>query len=158
MSLEKSEKKSILDKILDMDQRTAMKLVLQGFIIAVIFGAATLTSRSVATNSANWQALQSHQNKQEFWDGEIGNQEYLERQREIEETGFWMTYQQVIIGNICRLFINLALIVVIIGFLGLASQKEMDDKHRLISFLLAGMILIVIMFTSLFNNITVQIQ
>jgi hypothetical protein len=151
------EKTTLLDKILDLDQKTAMKLILKGFIIAIIFGAATMTSRSIATNAGTWANLQDEMNKQNYWDGEYGIQEYRERQEKIDETTFWMQYQQVIIGNICRLFINLALVVVIIGFLGLASSKQMDEKHRYISFLLAGMILFVVMFTSLFSNINIQI-
>lgn len=154
----KSEKKSLIDSIIDMDQRTATRIIVKGFLIAVIFGTVLLTSRSVMNNADTWMAMKYQENRMNYWEGEYGLQEFRERQEDIDYQYQWMRYQYVILGTIARLGVNLAMVLVVIGFLGLASNKEQDSKYRLMALVFGGLILLIMMFTTFFTNFSLSMN
>ncbi len=148
-----------IDNVLNLDRTKATKYIIVGFIIAVVFGSIALTSVSIAnnTNVNAWTALQNQQNDMNYWNGVYGLQEHTERTEQITLMDSWMRFQVVIFANLARIGVNFGLVFVLIGFIGYTADEEMDETMRRISLLLAGIVVTVIMFTSLFTNITVSI-
>ena len=68
-----------------------------------------------------------------------------------------MEYQVIIIGNIARIGVNVGLFFIVIGFLSFALNDKFDEKTRRIYLVLAGAILFVIMLTTFFSQIAIQI-
>lgn len=147
-----------IDSILKMDRKKATKFIVGGIIIAIIFGTIALTSKSVASNAGTWANVQNQQNRINYYNGLYGVEAYNERSQAITQHMYWMEYQQVIFGNIGRFGVNISLIFVLLGFIGYTSDEEMDRRMRLISLVLAGVVVSVILFTMLFTNISVNIS
>ena len=156
VKVESSRKKDLFDKLPLMDKRRATKFIIYGLVIAVIFGTVLMTSKSVSANADNWAALADQENKQNFWDGEYGYQEYLERSKEIDRTQLWMKYQVVVFGNLARIAINIGLIFVFIGFIGFATNDNIDERTRRIALILAFVVLFMVMVTTFYTNITLM--
>lgn len=153
----REEETNFIDKILEMDHRTATRWLIIGMIVAICFGTIALVSRSLSANSADWEAYQDDRNEQAYWSGEIGYQEYLERQREIETMESLMDLQQVYVSIPARIGVNIGLLMVLVAFVAYSADKDMAKNMRLLSFILAGIVVTVMMFTMLFTNITVNI-
>ena len=149
---------NFVNNLLDLDYKKAGRFIVKGLIIAILFGAILMTSRSVATNSATWGAIQDDENLRKYEDGKIGYTEYVERDNEINKMQNYMNLQDLYVVNIARLFISLGLLYVTVGFIGFAADKELDEKFRTVSLLMAGLILLLMMFTTFFNNIAVNVN
>ena len=145
------------DRIISIDHKKATKLIIGGMIVAILFGTAALISDSIARNAGDWENYQLHENDLGYWRGEYGYQEYLERDREINSKADWMRFQEAIFENIARVGVNAGLICVMIGFIGYSTDKEMDPKKRQISFILAALIIVVVMFTALTTGVTISV-
>jgi ABC-type multidrug transport system fused ATPase/permease subunit len=156
MKQESTERKGFIDNLLNMDSYGAMKLIVKGMILAVIFGTALMTSRQINLNAATWQNIENQKNEMAFWNGEITQIEFTEREEQITLMRFQMQYQFVIFGNIFRGLVNLSLLFVVVGFIGLAKSHE-DDKIRALSIMISGVILFVLMLTTFFSNIAINL-
>ncbi len=156
---EKINKKfgDIIDDILTMDRKKATKFIIGGFILAVIFGTIAMTSRNIGNMATDWENLQDKLNDANYWSGVYGLQQYNEREAQIDLEKFLMIYQETIFGSLSRLGVNIGLVISLIGFTGYASDEEMESNMRLLSLILAGVILVTMMFTTLFTTITVSI-
>ena len=150
-------KASLFDKLPLLDKNRAAKFIIYGLIIAVLFGLMMMISRSIASNSGQWQDLADQENEFNYWYGLYGYNDYIERQQEIDRIGFWMSYQDVVFMNIARVGINIGLVFVLIGFLSFAVNDKIDENTRKISLIIAGLILFMMMFTTLFSSISVDI-
>ncbi len=124
-------------------------------VIAIIFGAIALTSKSIAANANDWYYWQYHIYESSLNKGQITNVEFTKLVIEIDISRYWMQYQEVIFGNIARIGVDFGLILVFIGFIAYTGNKDLNDKIRLLSLILAGIVITVIMFTSLFTGISV---
>jgi len=157
--VEKKEKiVDLWDKLIDMDRRKATKFIIGGMIFAIIFGTIALISISIANNSYEWKIYMLQENDLGYWRGDYGNQEYLERDEEIEARAYWMSFQEVIFENIARVGVNFGLIFVMVGFIGYSADEDMDPKKRQVSFLLAALIITIVMFTALSSGVTINIH
>ena len=148
---------NIWDRIIGIDHKKATKLIIGGMIVAIIFGTAALISNSIARIATDWENFQYYQNDLGYYQGDYGYQEYLERDREINTKAEWLRFQEAIFENIARVGVNFALISVMIGFIGYSADKELDEKKRRISFILAVLIIVVVMFTALTTGVTVSV-
>jgi hypothetical protein len=126
-------------------------------IVAILFGTGGLISDSIARNASDWENYQLHQNDLGYWRGDYGYQEFLERDREIYAKADWMRFQEAIFENIARVGVNIALLAVMVGFLGYSNNEELDEKKRRLSFILAALIIVVVMFTALTTGVTLSI-
>jgi hypothetical protein len=68
-----------------------------------------------------------------------------------------MRFQDAIFGNIARIGVNAGLICVMIGFIGYSADKELDEKKRRLSFILAALIIVIVMFTALTTGVTISV-
>ncbi len=156
-TVKKEGLKELWDRIINIDHNKATKLIIGGMIVAIIFGTAALISDSIARNASDWENYQLHENDMGYWRGEYGYQEYLERDREIYSKADWMRFQEAIFENIARVGVNIGLICVMIGFIGYSADKELDEKKRRLSFILAALIIVVVMFTALTTGVTISV-
>ena len=136
------------DRIIGIDHKKATKLIIGGMIVAILFGTGGLISGSIAGNATDWENLQYEQNDLNYWQGDYGYQEYLERDREINAKADWMRFQEAIFDNIARVGVTIALLAVMIGFLAYSADPELDEKKRRLSFILAALIIVVVIFTA----------
>ena len=150
-------KASIYDSIPNMDKNKAMKYVVKGLVIAILFGAIMMTSLSIAANADEWKTLADKENEEAYWDGDYGYNEYVERREDNERTQYWMDYQQVIVVNIARIGIYLGFLSIFVGLMGLVTNETLDEKTRWICLILASTIIVAMLF-SLVINTTVFIQ
>jgi len=151
------DRESFFDKLPLMDKKKATKYIIYGLIAAILFGLIMMISRSIAQNAWTWQELQDQINEKNYWEGEYGYNDYVKRREEIEETTYWMQWQDVIFMNIARVGVNLSLIFILVGFLSFAVNDQIDEKTRRISLIIAGLILFVLMFTTFFASISISV-
>ncbi|MCJ7649988.1 MAG: hypothetical protein MUP85_15360 [Candidatus Lokiarchaeota archaeon] len=153
----KQVKASLFDKLPLLDKNRAAKFIIYGIIIAMLFGLMLMISRSIAVNASQWEDLANQENELNYWNGLYGYNDFIERQEEIDRITFWMAYQDVIFMNIARVGVNVGLVFVLIGFLSFAVNDKIDENTRKISLIIAGLVLFIIMFTTLFSSISVSV-
>jgi hypothetical protein len=153
----KQVKASFFDKLPLLDKNRAAKFIIYGIFIAILFGLMLMISQSVAANAAQWEALADDENYFNYINGLYGYNDYIVRQEEIDRIGLWMRYQDVIFMNIARVGVNIGLVFVLIGFLSFAVNDKIDEHTRRIALIIAGLILFIMMFTTLFSSISVSI-
>jgi len=132
-----SKKEDFFDKVIRIDKKTATKYIIKGFVFVIIFGSAIYTSMMVNTYAPTYYNLESQRLKNAFYDGVIGEREYKEEINDLLETQYLMQYQYAIVGSIARLCSAIAMLFIVIGFLGYANNKDMDDKTRVAALVLA---------------------
>ena len=137
----------LVDSIPLLDKRKAMKFIVYGLIAAILFGLIMMISRSVAQNAGTWENLADQENEMGYWNGLYGYNDYIQNQENIDRIRYWMEYQDAIFMNIARVGINIALVFILIGFLSFAVTENLDERTRRIYLIIAGMILLLIMFT-----------
>ena len=153
----KQVKASLFDKLPLLDKNRAAKFVIYGIIIAILFGLMMMISRSIADNATQWATLLNQENLISYWNGAYGYNDFVEKQQEIIRIQYWMSYQDVIFMNIARVGINIGLVFVLIGFLSFGINDKIDENTRKISLIIAGLVLFIMMFTTLFSSISVSI-
>jgi hypothetical protein len=154
----RSDGENLIDQILKIDHKKATKFIIYGLIAAMICGTVMTTSKSIESNAADWKNVMDQQNEMDYWNGFIGLQEFNERQEEIQLQKYYMDVQFVIFGNIARIGVNIALLFVVFGFIGYSLNKDIDPRIKQLSFVLAGLILVVLMFTTMFSGISISVS
>lgn len=152
------EEKSFFDRLPLLDKNKATKFVIYGLLVAILFGLMMMISRSIDQNAYSWYVLENQENEMSYWDGVYGYNDYIQRREEIEQTRYWMEWQDVIFVNIARVGVNVSMFFILIGFLSFAVNDKIDEKTRRIFLILAGLILFVIMFTTLFSSISISVS
>jgi predicted PurR-regulated permease PerM len=155
---EKSKRSLLVDSIPLMDKRKAMKFIVYGLIAAILFGLIMMISRSISDNAGSWAAIANQDNYMNYWSGLYGYNDYIQNQENIDRIQYWMGFQDVIFMNIARVGINIALVFILIGFLSFAVTENMDERTRRIYLIISGMILLLIMFTTLFSSVVVTVS
>lgn len=136
--IEKSPKKDdFFDKILRINQKTATKYIIKGFVFVILFGSTIYASMMISNNAGTYYNLENQKLKISFYNGEIGERELKEQQNDLQETQYLMQWQYIIIGSIARFCGAFSMLFIVIGFIGYANNKEMDEKTRLASLILA---------------------
>ena len=76
-----------------------------------------------------------------------------------DDLKYTKTHEWVMLNdnNIARIGVNVGLICVMIGFIGYSADNEMDPKKRQLSFILAALIIVVVMFTALTTGVTISV-
>lgn len=137
--------RSFVDGILVMDKRKASKMVINGIIIGVLFGVVLLTSQSISANAGSWATWQDNLNLRQYENHEIGYDDYTARAREIDDIQIFMQFQDVIFVNVARAGVALGFLIIAIGFLGFATNDQIDERTRKVALILAGLLLLAIM-------------
>jgi len=153
----KKGEKGFFDRLPLMDKNRATKFIIYGLVAAVLFGLIMMISRSIAQNASTWENLENQRNEISYWNGEYGFNDFIKRQEEIDETRYWMEWQDVIFMNVARVGVNISLIFILIGFLSFAVNDKIDEKTRRISLVIAGLVLFVLMFTTFFSAISITV-
>ncbi len=151
----RTTKRDIVDVLLNIDHKKATKYLVKGMIIAIIFGAIALTSKSIAANATDWSNWQAHENENNYINGAYGYDEYQRQAKAINAAADFMAFQEAIFTNIARVGVDLGLILVLVAFVAYASNKDLDNRMRFLSLVLAGVVITVIMFTAMFTNFSV---
>jgi len=154
---EKRKGNRLIDSIPIMDKRKAMKFIVYGLIAGILFGLIMMISYSIALNATTWQNIALQENNMNYWNGLYGYNDYVKRQQDIYRITYWMQFQDVIFMNIARVGINIALVFILIGFLSFAVAENVDERTRRIYLTIAGLILLLVMFTTLFGSISISI-
>ena len=151
-------KKSLYDMLPMMDKERATKFLIYGLLVAIIFGTVLMISKSIADNAYTWFLLESQQNEMNYMQGLYGYNDYIVKAERANLIYYWMEYQVVIIGNIARIGVNIGMFFIAIAFASFALNDKFDEKSRRIYLVLAGLILFVIIFTTFFSQISVQVS
>ncbi|MFX0049567.1 MAG: hypothetical protein ACFE8G_15645 [Candidatus Hermodarchaeota archaeon] len=151
-------KKSLYDMLPMMDKQRATKFLIYGLLVAIIFGTILMISKSVANNAYTWFLLENQQNEMNYMQGLYGYNDYIVKVERANLIYYWMEYQVVIVGNIARIGVNIGMFFIAIAFLSFALNDKFDEKARRIYLVLAGLILFVIMLTTFFSQITVEVS
>ena len=140
-----------------MDKEKATKFLIYGLLVAIIFGTILMISKSIADNASTWLLIENQQNEMNYMQGLYGYNDYVEKLARTELLYYWMEFQVVIVGNIARIGVNIGLFFIVIAFFSYALNDKFDEKSRRVYLILAGAILFVIMVTTFFSQIAVQI-
>jgi hypothetical protein len=89
--------------------------------------------------------------------GLYGYNDYIVKIERANLIRYWMEYQVIIIGNIAKIGVNVGLFFIVVGFLSFALNDKFDERSRRIYLILAGAILFVIMLTTFFSQISIQV-
>jgi D-serine dehydratase len=151
-------KVKLYDLLPIMDKEKATKFLIYGLLVAIIFGTILMISKSIADNAGIWLNIEIQQNEINYMQGLYGYNDYVEKLERAYLLSYWMRFQVVIVGNIARIGVNIGLFFIVVGFLSFALNDQFDEKSRRIYLILAGTILFVIMVTTFFSQIAVQIS
>ena len=150
-------KVSLFDVLPVMNKEKATKFVMYGLLIAIIFGTMLMISKSIADNAYTWLLLENQQNEMNYMQGLYGYNDYIVKIERANLIRYWMEYQVIIIGNIAKIGVNVGLFFIVVGFLSFALNDKFDERSRRIYLILAGAILFVIMVTTFFSQISIQV-
>jgi len=155
---EKERKISLYEMLPMMDKQRATKFLIYGLLVAIIFGTLLMISKSIADNAYTWFLLENQQNEMNYMQGLYGYNDYIVKLERANLIYYWMEYQVVIVGNVARIGVNIGMFFIAIGFLSFALNDKFDEKSRRIYLILAGLILFVIIVTTFFSQISVQVS
>jgi len=155
--VDKKDQDGFFKSLPSMSKEKATKYLIYGLIISIIFSLIVATSMSIAGNANAWLTYANYQNQIGYWEGLYGYSEYQQNLIANQNTRNFMAYQNVIFVNIARVGINIGLILMLIGFIGFATNEKLDEKTRHISLTLAGLILLIVMLSLFFTNVTMNI-
>ena len=141
-----------------MDKEKATKFLIYGLLVAIIFGTILMISKSISDNAYTWFLIESQQNEMNYMQGLYGYNDYIEKIERATLLYYWMDFQVVIVGNIARIGVNIGLFFIVVAFFSFALNDQFDEKSRRIYLILAGAILFVIMVTTFFSQIAIQVS
>ena len=127
-------------------------------LVAIIFGSILMISKSIADNAYTWFLIENQQNEMNYMQGLYGYNDYIEKLERATLLYYWMDFQVVIVGNIARIGVNIGLFFIVIAFFSFALNDQFDEKSRRIYLILASAILFIIMVTTFFSQIALQIS
>ncbi|MHA1147825.1 MAG: hypothetical protein ACTSR8_06230 [Promethearchaeota archaeon] len=143
----KMKKRSIYDEIPDMEKKRAIKFIVRGIVIVIIFGMITGSSLLISGYSNTWSQIAKEENKRNLWDGDYGYDEYQERDHDIDQIQRYMVYQALFFTIIGRIGVYIGFLLVFIGLLGFVTNEKIDERTRWICLIIAGVIIIAMVFT-----------
>jgi hypothetical protein len=150
-------KESLFEMLPVMNKEKATKFLLYGLLVAIIFGSILMISKSIADYAFTWQLLENQQNEMNYMQGLYGYNDYIVKIERATLIRYWMEYQVIIVGNIARIGVSVGLFFIVVAFLSFALNDKFDEKSRRIYLILAGAILFVIMVTTFFSQIVIQV-
>ncbi|MFX0101685.1 MAG: hypothetical protein ACFFCS_19125 [Candidatus Hodarchaeota archaeon] len=134
--------RSFVDGLMSMDKRKATKTVINGIIIGVIFATILFTSESINSNATSWYNWQHDLNVRQYENMEIGYDDYLAKERELGDMVSFMQFQDTIFVNVGRVGAAIGFLVVAFGFLGFATNDQIDERTRRVALIIAGLMML----------------
>jgi len=128
-----------------MSKDRATRFLVIGVILAVGFGTLLLISNNMAARADEWAAYEGRLNLENLNDNVVSDIEYVARAKEIALQQLWMKQQQLYLGSIGRIGVNIGLILVFIGFIGFGTNDQLDEHTRRTCIIIAGVIIFVMM-------------
>ncbi len=154
MKVESRKKMKFFDKISNMEKRKSLKLLISGFIIFIIFGLIAQISVSIANNASIYYYVNAQKAYIDYINNLISYEDYIRLANEYELTALQMEWQEIYIVNIARVFIALAFILMILGFLSISINDRLDNRTKLHYLLSSGAILVSIISIVVIAGIT----
>jgi len=148
---------SLFDMLPVMNKEKATKFLIYGLLVAIIFGTILMISKSIADNAYTWLQLENQQNVMNYMQGLYGYNDYIVKVERANLIRYWMEYQVIIVGNIARIGVNVGLFFIVVGFLSFALNDKFDEKSRRVYLILAGTILFIIIVTTFFSQIAIEV-
>ncbi len=128
-----------------MSQEKATKFLVIGIILAISFGSLLLISNSMASQADTWKNYQENINVDGYNRGLYGPAENMTNWYNIRMQWLWMKQQPLYLGNVSLIGVNIGLLLVFIGFIGFATNNQMDEHTRRTCIIIAGVIIFVLM-------------
>ena len=149
-----SRKKSLYEVIPSMDKEKAMKYVLRGILVVIIFGIIMMISALISAYSTTWMEMAISENKMNYWNGDYGYNEYIVRQNDIRRISYWMDFQGLIFITIGRIGVFIGFFFVFVGLMGFVTNDSMDQRTRWICLILAGTIIIALLLSLILSLVS----
>ena len=148
-------KMGIISGLGRMDQDKAAKYVGIGILVAIVFGSVLMVSKSVYTMAEDWRTAANDKATNDYDLGFISA-----AQRDLIQAENWkifynMRVQGLWVTNIAKVIVNLGLLLVFIGFVGLGLNASADEKTRRLFLTIAAIIIFIMLFTTFFAGVTV---
>jgi len=139
------------------DKSKAARYIIIGLIVAVIFGVLIGISKSLAANAGTWESAQIavYQHLRDI--GAIGEQDLVLKTADIHYWADVMVAQEIFVTNIARIGVSIGLVLITIGFIGFAINDSLDERTRRASLVLAAVVMFVLIVTTFFTNISIDI-
>ncbi len=135
------------------DKDKAAKYIIAGIVIAVIFGTIMGISKLLANNATVWANYLAADLADQIARGVVTAQEAALRTIEIDLQESWMLGQQIILGSIATIGVNIGLILLFVGFIGIAINDSIDDRTRKAALVIAGTVIFILMISTFFGTV-----
>jgi hypothetical protein len=132
--------RSFIDEIPVMEKNKAVKYIVYGIVLAIVFGTVISFSVYMNSNALYIRDLADYENEENYNNGLYGYDEYVRRQADNEQLEEWMLIQDGILIPIARIGGQIALFFVAIGFLGIGLNDKVDEKTRQICLIIGAMV------------------
>jgi hypothetical protein len=153
----KERTNNFVNSIPTLEKTKAIKYIFLGLLLIIIFGLIAGISSSIANEAGNWKTMADNIAQLQLNEGIINNTQY--NNIRISNWQIWhaLQLQETILANIAKVGVDIGLILISMGFISFAVNENLDPRTRVISLILSGVILLVILFTTLFNSISLTI-
>ncbi len=91
--MSEERKQGFIERFVPKSADDAIKMIIKGLVLAVLFGTLLMTSRQLNLNSATWENVEKQKNQMSFWKGEISAIEFTENEEKIELTKYYLQWQ-----------------------------------------------------------------
>ncbi|TXT59631.1 MAG: conserved membrane protein of unknown function [Promethearchaeota archaeon] len=153
----KERTSNYFENIPNMEKGKATKYIVIGIFLIIIFGLIASISTSIADNANDWKSMVDQIALNQLNDGIIDSNQYNAIIAQNTVTRYAMQWQEAIVVSIAKVGIDIALLLISIGFISFALNESYDQRTRWICLIISGVILSVILFTTLFTNISLSI-
>ena len=140
-----------------MDQEKAVRYVVIGIIIAIIFGSAIMVSTHIYAQANTWMGDELSKLSYDLGQGVISQSQYDMKEISIMNTYHLMRIQELYVVNISKVLVNVGLLLVFIGFVGLGVNGSGDEKTRRMYLIIATIIIFVMMITTFYSGISINL-
>ena len=132
------EGRSFIDNVSTMDAKKAMRLIVYGILIAIIFAAIGLISMNLDANSTSVYNLLESQRLIDYNNGLISYEEFLSRGISNSNLRYWLQTQDIWIVPIARIGGLIAVFLITVSFLSLGLNDRIEEKSRRAYLIIGG--------------------
>ena len=122
------------------------KRIKNGVIFIIIFAIVIIASNAVMEIQYNWTEVVIQENYIKYRNGEIIYDTYRSILENLEYDRIYFRWIISIVSNSAEVCMNIGFLILIIGFLYITIDKSFNKKMRRMSLILAGSILIFMMY------------
>ena len=150
-------RKGIFQNLPIADKQKAARMIMLGILIAIIFGTLIFISQTIAMNASSYATLANHENLVNYNSGYYGYDEYIRRGQDILTAQYWMAFQDAIVVPLARIGVQIALLMISIGFLSLGITEGGDERTKRLYLIIGASMIIIMIFTVLFQGMSIII-